>query len=219
MSRYEYGKALNILKMNEPMKGAAVTEPFNDRSVIYSLGKDTDIEAESFHQYHFLFVAKGKIECYALNEGGIQKRWNVREGGMTMLPLDMPVGVNALEDSVYMRISAVRKEDIDPDLEMEKEYLIQDLTRFIEHSTSVVPIIFNEQMRVSLLSMDTNAVYQKTPGGNTAFTIMEGSVDVTYEGVVTTVHEGEVFVVEKGKNIELHASREPARINVIENAL
>lgn len=219
MNRYEHGKVLNILKMNEPMKGAAVTEQFNDRAVIYSLGKGTDIEAESFHQYHFLFVAMGKIECYALNERGIQKRWNIRQGAMTMLPLDMPVGVNALEDSVYARISAVRKEDVYPQLEIGQEYLLNDLVPYRDHEISKARILFNEQMQISVLAMDQNCSFETTADAVSGIAVTDGTVDLMYEGAVSPVHEGQIMIVEKGKEIRLHASYGRTHLTVIKNYL
>lgn len=219
MNRYEYGKVLNILKMNEPIPGAAITEPFNERSVIYSLGKGTDVEAESFHQYHILLVAQGKIECYALNERGIQNRWTIRQGGMTMLPKDMPVGVNALEDSVYIRISAVRKEDIDPQIEQEKEYLLTDLMPYVDQNVNIVRVIFNEQMRVTLMSMDENTSYVPDVSINSGIFAREGCFDITYDGDVSTVHEGEAFVAKKGHRFEIHAGHGRVCVMLIQNAL
>ena len=210
---------MNILKMNEPIQGAAVTEPFNERSVIYSLGRGTDVEAESFHQYHLLLVAQGKIECYALNERGIQNRWTIRQGGLTMLPKDMPVGVNALEDSVYIRISAVRKEDIDLDIEEEKEYLIKDLAPYVDQNVNVARIIFNEQMGVTLLALDENTSYACDTKANSGITATEGSFDIVYEGKTITVHQSEVIVVEKGKHLEIHAAHGRTRLSVIQNFL
>lgn len=219
MNRYEYGKVLNILKMNEPMKGAAVTEPFNDRAELYSLGKGTDIEAESFHQYHILIVAQGTIECYALNEGGIQKRWNVREGGMTMLPVDMPVGVNAREDAVYARISAVRREDINPELEEEKEYLLNDMVSFEDRNTSVVWLLTNEQMRIALVSMDENTSWSSEASADSGFYVIDGSFEIIMNEQTFTIHHGEGFIAPKDQHLLVQAAHGRTRLIVIQNNL
>lgn len=218
-TRYETGKVLDIVKMNEPMKGAAITEPINDRTMIYSLGKDTDIEAESFQQYHFLFIAAGKILCYALNEAGIQNSWTVEKGCVTLLPVDMPVGVRALEDSVYTRVAVVRREDILSSIETEKSYMLKDLVSYEDGKAVSLSVVFNEAMQIRLFAMDANTVIQGSALARGGITSLEGSFEILYNGQKSLVHEGEQFIVEKGSSVELHASQGRTRLNVVTNTL
>lgn len=218
--RYETGKVLDIVRMNEPIKGAAITEPINDRTVICSLAQNTDIEAESFSQYHILFVAKGKIACMSMNENGIQKIWNVEKGGITIFPLNIPIGVRALEDSVYARVSVIRREDIMESLETGKQYIMKDLAPYKEGGVNMVNIAFNEQMQIKAISMDSNtSIEPSVTVSRGGITVLEGSADLTYEGEKFTLQTGEQFIVEKGKQIGFQAAYGRTVLSVVTNAL
>lgn len=218
-TRYEAGKVLNLVKMNEPMEGAAITEPINDRTMIYSLAENTDIEAESFQQHHFLFIASGKILCYAINEEGIQNSWTVEKGSITLLPVNMPVGVRALEDSVYIRVAVVRREDILADIEAEHSYVMRDLISYEAGKAAARSLVFNEQIQIRLIAMDENTTVQGSALARGGITCLEGSFDLVYNGEKFTLHQGEEFIVEKGSSVQLHASYGRATLSIVTNTL
>lgn len=219
INRYEAGKILDIVRMNEPIKGAAITEQINDRTIICSLGEGTDIEAESFHQHHILFVAKGRIVCYALNEMGIQKTWVVNKGCVTLLPVDIPVGVRALEDSVYVRVSVVRDTDILNSVETEKEYVAKDLAPYEEGKIHSVSVVFNEQMQVRIIAMDTGTCLQEHASARYGITVLEGSIDFIYDGETVTVQAEQEIIIDKDRDYEIRAAYGRTCFSIVANGL
>lgn len=218
--RYETGKVIDIVRLNEPIKGAAITEPINDRTVVCSLAENTDIEAESFSQYHILFVAKGKIACITMNDAGIQKIWNVERGCITIFPLNIPVGVRALEDSVYARISVIRREDINASLETEKQYVLKDLAPYEEGKINMVNVAFNEVMQIKVIAMDSGTASRtSTSLARGGVTVLEGSVDLIYEDEKFTLQTGEQFIAEKGRKIAFEAPYGRTVLSVVTNSL
>ena len=199
--RYKPGEEFSIVEYNKPQEKTVIEEPAHTDVSIYSMGKDTEINAESKPCYRVLFLHKGKIDAIVKDH--------------MVLPPSLPIAIQAREDSVCTEILMGEKMHLKI-VEAGKPFWIGDLLTYEEGKSVSRKVINSGFITMWIVAMDKNiSTGQNISTGILIITSIEGEAEMDYEGKTIALHAGKFVLVPKGIHYEIRTHDQQYKYSVI----
>lgn len=190
-----------IGKRHCPKEGMTIsTKAFPGTGVpvhIFSLGKGTDISAETYDCPVLYLAAAGKGNFYAGNEG---LPLAAGAGDLLAIPGKTLCGAAAAGDRgfVYTELLLEKESNMNQILKTGEVFRLKDIIEYEKDSIANMDLASNEKMKFMILSFDDGCALSphRAPGDAIVFAL-EGQAVINCEGQEYTVKEGENFRFEK----------------------
>ena len=213
--RYKPGEEFSIVEYNKPQEKTVIEEPAHTDVSIYSMGKDTEVNAESKPCYRVLFLHKGKIDAIVKDHTGTREIWKMKERDSMVLPPSLPIAIQAREDSVCTEILMGEKMHLKI-VEAGKPFWIGDLLTYEEGKSVSREVINSGFITMWIVAMDKNiSTGQNISTGILIITSIEGEAEMDYEGKTIALHAGKFVLVPKGIHYEIRTHDQQYKYSVI----
>ncbi len=194
-----HGQISSVSKENPTIAGCTISNTVYERDGVrmthFSMGKGTDISAESYPHDTLFFVESGEVEIFDLN--GFSAILKERE--VLIMPKEIPFGVRAVTNSVYTEISQRKEIQMNQLVKKKEVFKVAELVPYQEGKIVNMDVLSNEHMKYVIMAFDDGcALSEHAAPGEAIVTALDGEAEITYEGEKFLLHAGENFVFEKG---------------------
>lgn len=167
---------------NEPLKGCTVSHEIFRSVVIYSLDEDTDISPESYRDYKLLILSSGKIKTC---------KHSLTEGEAIITPVNVPVGIEAVSSSVYIKIGGIiMNEAVKPG----EVFKLSELVPYQEGKIISMDVASNDKMKFAVMSFaEGTGLSEHAAPGDALIFALDGEGIIGYEGHEYAIKAGENF--------------------------
>lgn len=190
--KLEAGRVLDLAAANKPVPGCTISEELHKGKNpiwVFSLGTDTDISAEIFPYHKLILVQEGTVELTGAPAGTV-----LSAGEGILAPTDVPVGMAAKTDAVYVEIE-IQKEDImNKVIEAGKVFKLADLVPYQDGKIVNMDVVHNDKMKFVVMAFDAGTgLSQHAAPGDALIFALDGEGVIGYEGQEHVLKQGEQF--------------------------
>lgn len=187
MERIEKGKVLKTRDLLPIKAGHTISKAIADNLVLFSLGKGTDISAETYLEDKSYYVLGGEVLVNDIR---------AKQGDFVAVGRGTPLGIIAVEDSYLLEGTWEGENDIV--CEKNKAISAKDAVEIVEDSISNVDLIKRPGAKFGIIAFDEGQALtpHKAPG-DAMILPLEGRAVLTMGGVPNEVEAGDIFVFEK----------------------
>lgn len=210
--REKNGRVFSIAKENTPVPGCTISKSVytgeENYLIYFSLAEDTSISAETYQNPKLLIVNGGSMTVFTADGTELK----MREGDVTVTPVDMPVGMRTEEGAVYTELSLGKEQHMNKVLEAGKVMKLADLVPYQDGRIVNMDLINEDHLKFVIMAFDegTGLTEHAAPGEALIFAL-EGEGEIGYEGESHTIHAGENFKFAKNG---LHSVRAKGRFKM-----
>lgn len=200
------GHAFDIATENPPVVGCTVSHPVWEAGgnglSYFSLGAGTDVSAELYGYHRLEFVVAGEAQI----TGAVLAVASVGQAVVT--PTDVPVGMRAEKDTVYVELSLKKGTTMNSVIKPGEAFTLEDLIPYQAGRIVNMDLAHNESMKFVLMSFDagTGLSEHAAPGDALVFAL-DGEATITYEGVENLVRAGQTFKFDAGGRHAVRADK------------
>ena len=202
------GHAFDIAADNPPVAGCTVSHPVWEAGgnglSYFSLGAGTDISAELYGYHRLELVIAGEAQLTGAAPA------TVNAGQAVVTPTDVPVGVRAEKDTVYVELSLEKGTTMNNVITAGEAFTLKDLIPIPYQDGRIVnmDLAHNDGMKFVLMSFDagTGLSEHAAPGDALVFAL-DGEATITYEGVENLVRAGQTFKFDAGGRHAVRADK------------
>jgi quercetin dioxygenase-like cupin family protein len=162
--------------------------------ICFSLGADTDISAETSPFPQLLYVDTGCMTVFTT----AGEEWHVKTGQALLVPADVPTGMKAAEDTVYLEI--VQKEDthMNKVIKAGNVFKLADLVPYQDGRIVNMDVVNNDHLKLAIMSFaDGTGLSEHAAPGEALVLALEGKGIIGYEGQDHPIQAGETFKFDK----------------------
>ncbi len=209
--REQAGRIIHLTEENAPVRGCTISrqlEQGEGKEVsIFSLAEETGISAESYAYPKLIFMQQGKMNLFtgnAVTENDPSNQranaiWTLASGDIAVTPIDIPVGMEAETDSVYVELG-LGKENVMMNhiLKAGEVFQMKELLPYQEGRIVNMDLVNDPKMKFVLMSFDagTSLSEHAAPGEALVFAL-DGEAVIGYEGKEHVIKAGETFKFDK----------------------
>lgn len=200
------GHTFNIAADNPPVAGCTVSHPVWEASgnglSYFSLGAGTDISAELYGYHRLELVVAGEAQITGAMPA------DVAAGQAVVTPTNVPVGVRAEKDTVYVELSLEKGTTMNNVIKPGEAFTLKDLIPYQDGRIVNMDLAHNDSMKFVLMSFDagTGLSEHAAPGDALVFAL-DGEATITYEGVENLVRAGQTFKFDAGGRHAVRADK------------
>ena len=185
-----FGEIFTIQDENEPVRNCTVSrEIYNHAGNVityFSLDKDSDISPELYNNHKLLIISSGQVEILSRS---------LTEGECVITPVNSPVGVKALSDSVYTEIlfnsggftmnEAIKSGEV---------FKLSELVPYQEGRIINMDIAHNDKMKFAVMAFaEGTGLSEHAAPGDALIFALDGEGIIGYEGREYHIKAGENF--------------------------
>ncbi|MCI6548520.1 MAG: cupin domain-containing protein [Coriobacteriaceae bacterium] len=201
------GHVFSIAADNPPVVGCTVSRPVweagSNGLSYFSLGAGTDISAELYGYHRLELVVAGEE---ALMTGAVTA--TVNTGQAVVTPTDVPVGVRAEKDTVYVELSLEKGTTVNSVIKPGEAFTLKDLIPYQDGRIVNMDLAHNDSMKFVLMSFDAGiGLSEHAAPGDALVFALDGEAIITYEGVENTVRAGQTFKFDGGGRHAVRANK------------
>ena len=179
------GHTFNIAADNPPVAGCTVSHP--------------------------VWEASGNgLSYFSLGEAQITGAMpaDVAAGQAVVTPTNVPVGVRAEKDTVYVELSLEKGTTMNNVIKPGEAFTLKDLIPYQDGRIVNMDLAHNDSMKFVLMSFDagTGLSEHAAPGDALVFAL-DGEATITYEGVENLVRAGQTFKFDAGGRHAVRADK------------
>lgn len=194
----ESGRVIDPAAENRSIPGCTISNQIyrkNDTGVsIFSLASDTDISAESCGYHKLLIVYEGEIEAFSTD--GWKKTLTAGQSIFTFV--DVPVGIRAAKDSIYMEVEFRKESIMNKALKAGEVFKLAELIPYQKGKIVNMDLVNDEKMKFVIMSFDEGTgLSEHAAPGEALVLALDGRATITYEGKPHEIHAGETFKFDK----------------------
>lgn len=188
MEKYEPGKVFSFVSENQPVEGCTISEKVLPGVTVFSLGKNTDISAESYPDDTLIYVYAGSVKIKGLDI--------VLDEGMSLVvKKDTNFGFEAAADTVLLETSVQNAE--------KAEYgKALDLNQDVPYSAGQIvnrDVIHGSNMKYAVLAFEKGTgLDEHSAPADAIVTGLDGNGIIGYEGNEYPLKKGQSFRFAKG---------------------
>lgn len=181
-------KIFSLAEDNPPIPGCTVSGEIFPDTLVFSLAEETDISPESYPVRKLWLAVRGDMQV--LCNGAIP--FSTGQGVVT--PADVPVGIKADTDSVYLEIMTGKETSMNPILNDKEIFELKDLLPYQEGKIVNMDLLSHPQLKFVVMSFDagTGLSEHSAPGEALIFAL-DGQGIIGYEGKEYPIRAGENF--------------------------
>ena len=185
-----FGEIFTIQDENEPVRNCTVSrEIYNHAGNVityFSLDKDSDISPELYNNHKLLIISSGQVEILSRS---------LTEGECVITPVNSPVGVKALSESVYTEIlfnsggftmnEAIKSGEV---------FKLSELVPYQEGRIINMDIAHNDKMKFAVMAFaEGTGLSEHAAPGDALIFALDGEGIIGYEGREYHIKAGENF--------------------------
>lgn len=190
--KLEKGKVIDVRNHVAQKEGYTISKAISPGILLFSLGKNTDISAETHFEDKLFYVYEGKV---TIND------CTISTGEVVIMEREVPIGFFARENTVLLEISI--KGEVTMNLEKGKVFELKDLVDYVDGSIANFDVVKKPGMKLMLLSFDEGeGLAPHAAPGDALVMALEGKAKLTMGDKEGIVEAGQQFVFAKN---ELHS--------------
>jgi quercetin dioxygenase-like cupin family protein len=192
------GRIINPAAENRTVPGCTVSKQIYHKNglglFIFSLASGTDISAESYSYHKLWIVYEGEMTVHTTDD----RKENLSAGQCFITPVDVPIGIQADEDSIYMEIELPKDAGMNSVLKVGKTFNLAELLPYQEGRIVNMDLLNDEKMKFVIMSFDAGTGLAEHAAPGEAFVLaLNGKAVIRYEGRPHEIHAGEIFKFDK----------------------
>lgn len=190
-------RAFSIAEEHPPRDGMTISTVSGLRAETrisyFSLGRETDISAESYPT-ETLCIGAGGTGRFAIGAGADGKEVELGEGEALIVPRDTLCGIAAREGFVYTEVIAKGELQMNEAVRTGEVFKLAELAPYEKDSVVNVDVVSNEGFKFVVMAFDegTGLSPHRAPGDALIFAL-EGKGVIGYEGQDHPIEAGENF--------------------------
>ena len=194
-------KVFSIPQDHKPKDGLTISTSSKIRAetviTYFSLGKDTDITPETYAK-PVIYIGMGGTGVFTVGAGSQQRKKNMNQGEMLMIPKDILCGAATAEGFVYTEIMPGKEIIMNNKVRAGEVFKLAELLPYEEGSIVNMDVASNDAMKFVLMAFDegTGLSPHRAPGDALVFAL-EGKAVIGYEGKEHVIEAGQNFRFDK----------------------
>lgn len=195
----EAGRAFTLDQRVSPLPGCTISETVWQRDGLqlayFALAAGTDISAESYPGSKIIGVGSGQLEIF--DTAG--STWSLDAGDAFVTPVDVPVGMRARTDCIYVELTLKEELAMNDLLKTGEVLKLADLLPYQDGKIINTDLVNNDHVKLALMSFGagTGLPEHAAPGEALVFAL-DGAGIIGYEGEEHRVTAGQNFAFAKG---------------------
>ncbi len=190
------GEVFSLAGENPAIEGLTISKRLRDDNTqyIFSLAAGTDISGEAYDEEKLEIILAGRAEFRTPSSA-----LGVTGGDALLTPTGVPVGTEAVEDTVYIEIELGRDTMVNEKVKAGEVFALKDLVPYRKDSIINLDVVHNTKMKFVVMAFDGGtALSEHAAPGDAIIFALEGEGIIGYEGKEYTIKEGGNFRFEKG---------------------
>lgn len=181
-------KIFSLAEDNPPIPGCTLSGEIFPDTLVFSLAEGTDISPESYPVRKIWLELQGSMQILCGNAIPFSA------GQCYVTPVDMPVGIQADTDSVYLELLTRKETHMNPILNDKEIFELKDLLPYQKGKIVNMDLLSHPQLKFVLMSFDagTGLSEHSAPGEALIFAL-DGQGIIGYEGKEYHIKAGENF--------------------------
>lgn len=185
-------QVMDLVKENEPVEGCTLSSALLKGQMIFSIGKHTDISAESYPYRKMITVLSGKIRI-----ASGKKNWIVERGKSFVMEADLPYGIFGEESSVYLETSG--KDMVSEAINAGEVFDLNEKVPYREGKIVNMDIMHTDHFKYSVMAFDAGTgLEEHAAPGDAIVNALDGEGVIGYEGKEYVLKKGESFRFARG---------------------
>lgn len=189
------GRVFSIPSENRAVPDCTVSNPIHQKEntiTYFSLGKGTDISAESYSHSTLYIVNRGNLRI-----SSDEKQWILHENDCFISLSFRPYRMEGLSDCIYTEVG-LKEEIMNQTIKGNAVFQLKDLVPYQEGKIVNMDIVNEEKMKFVIMSLDEGlALAEHAAPGEALVFALDGKAVIGYEGKDYEIEAGENFVFEK----------------------
>lgn len=186
------GRIIHYVQENQPIKGCTISKQivFEEEIgiFIFSLAKNTSISKETYTYPKLWMVLEGKVESNQV----------LKKEECMITPIDEPIGLQAIEDSVYIEVEIKKESKMNEVLKSSEVFTLESLVPYQEGKIVNMDLVHNEKMKLVVMSFDEGCgLSEHAAPAEALIFALDGQGVIGYEGEEFILNKGESFKFDK----------------------
>ena len=185
-------KVFDLVKENEPVAGCTLSSALLMNVQVFSLGKKTDISAESYAYEKMITVLTGQIRIFSRED-----EWILKAGKSFVMKEEVPYGIFAEEESVYLETSM--KNMVNDTLKAGEVFDLNEKVPYREGKIVNMDIMHTDHFKYAVMAFDAGTgLDEHAAPGDAIVNALDGEGIIGYEGKEYVLKKGQSFRFAKG---------------------
>lgn len=200
------GKVFSIAAENFPVPGCTASRTVwqapTASLACFSLAEGTDISAELYGYPKLQMAVAGEVQA----TGALSAL--LGPGGAIVTPTDVPVGMRADRNAVFIELSMDKETAMNPIIETGAVFSLKDLVPYQDGRIVNMDVAGSPAYKVVAMSFDAGtALSEHAAPGEALVFALDGEATIAYEGKEHLLHAGEAFKFDAGGRHAVRADK------------
>lgn len=185
-------KVFDLVKENEPIEGCTLSSVILKGVSVFSLGKDTDISAESNPYEKLITVLSGQIRIFSGKD-----EWMIMPGESFAMKKEIAYGIQAMTESVYVETSG--KDMVNETVKAGEVFDLNEKVPYREGKIVNMDIMHTDHMKYAVMAFDAGTgLDEHAAPGDAIVNALDGEGIIGYEGKEYVLKKGQSFRFARG---------------------